>query len=140
MSAEYVPKFVKFVPASELLPGSRICVVLPVLLFAVDHIYVFGEIVVDEFIGVHVIFSYPGVRFQSVTFPLDEVVCCPTPWFSGSSSDFSFSTVEDFLDFVVFFTINEVWGRWKWLFLVRERGWCIWCKQGFVKCGMYVPG
>ncbi len=56
MSAKYVPKFVKLVPASELFPGSWICVILPVLLFAVDHIYVFGEIVVDEFIGIHVVF------------------------------------------------------------------------------------
>ncbi len=31
-------------------------------------------------------------------------------------------------------------GRWKWLFLVRERGWWIWCKEWFVECGMNVPG
>ncbi len=32
------------------------------------------------------------------------------PWFSGFSSDFAFSAIEDFLDFVVFFTVNEIWG------------------------------
>ncbi len=103
--------------------------ILPVLLLAIDHIYVFGEIVVDEFIGVHVVFLYPGVRFWSVAFPLDEVICSPSPWFSSFASDFAFSAVKDFLDFVVFFAVDEVWRRWRWLFLVREHGWCVWGKE-----------
>ncbi len=103
--------------------------ILPIFFLTVDHVYVFGEVVVDEFIGVHVVLSHPGVRFWSVAFPLDKVVCSPSPWFSGLSSDFAFSTVEYFLDFVVFFAVNEVWGRWKRLFLVRERGWCVWGKK-----------
>ncbi len=111
MPPEYVPEFVEFVPTPEFLPHPGVCVILPILLFTVDHIYVFGEIVVDEFIGVHVVLSHPGVRFWSIAFPLDEVVCSPTPWFSGISSDFAFSAVEDFLNFVVFFAADEVWGE-----------------------------
>ncbi len=67
-----------------------------------DMIYLLREIIVDEFIGVHIVFSYPRVGFRSVAFPFDEVVSSPTPWFSGFSPDFVFSTVEDFLDFVLF--------------------------------------
>ncbi len=51
MSSEYVPELIKFVPTSEFLPRPRVCVILPILLFAIDHIYMFGEVVIDEFVG-----------------------------------------------------------------------------------------
>ena len=59
-----------------------------------------------QLIGVHVVLPYPRIGLWSIAFPLDEVVRSPTPWFSGFSPDFAFSTIEDFLDFVLFFSVN----------------------------------
>ncbi len=131
MSSEYVPELVKLIPTLKSLPRSwvYVYVVFPVLLLAVDHIYMFGKVFIDEFISVHVAFSYPGVGFCSIALPLNKVICSPTPWFSGFSSDFAFSAVEDFLNFVLFFSVNEIWWRWRWLFLIWECGGRIWSEE-----------
>ncbi len=53
---------------------------------------------------------------------------------------FAFSAVEYFLDFVVFFAVDEVWRRWKRLFLFGNAGGVYGVRSDSFEGGMYVPG
>ncbi len=89
------------------LPASEwVRIGLPIYCLMLGTIYLLREVIVDEFVCVHVAFSYPSIRFWSIAFPLDEVVCSPMPWFSSFSPDFAFSTIENFLDFILFLSVD----------------------------------
>ena len=60
-------------------------------------------ILLDQLWGEYVSLVFPGVVSRGISLPLDEVL--------EVSSSPEMAVIDDGLDFVLFFPINDVWGR-----------------------------
>ncbi len=110
-------------------------------LWAVCHdvVNMFCKEFLDQFVCIHVVFPDPAIGFWPIPLPLDKVIGDYSWPFSLPSSYFAKPTIEDFLHFIIFCTVNKVWWQWQWLLLVWE-GWrCLWSKKYLVEYGMNLP-